>query len=87
MPKAYSEASGSKREHEMNIRSGFSRRKRKLGRMALRGSSKCGDEMGAGSIETVQPSAFHESMERGFPIPKDELAASLVPFSRHGAGF
>ena len=39
------------------------------------------------STELVGPTAFPESRERGFPIPKDELAAFLVPFTRHGAGF
>ena len=38
-------------------------------------------------MKMASPAAFPNSRKRGFPIPKDELAAFLVPFTRHGAGF
>ena len=38
-------------------------------------------------MKKVSPYVFPNSRKRGFPIPKDELAAFLVPFTRHGAGF
>ena len=34
-----------------------------------------------------QSPAFPILVKRGFPIPTDELTASLVPVTLHGAGF
>ena len=38
-------------------------------------------------MKRVSPTAFPNSRKRGFPIPTDELTASLVPVTLHGAGF
>ena len=56
--------------------------------MAPSGGSKSGAiGMGWSSLKVISRPAFPNSRKRGFPIPTDELTASLVPVTLHGAGF